>query len=494
MKYDIFISYRRKGAGEKAEHLKDLLEPRYKKRISFDRENLTGLFAPKLIKRIDNCKDFILVLAQDSFKYKEADFAKEEIELYTYLATCSQEAFEQKINKLGPNANLDFVRIEVARALQRKDLNIIPIVPQSSDNFKFSSLNLPPDIVGIKNYEAIFYSDNADALFKDVIPKLKPHLKSRPDIPMKNLVYAASILALILLIAFGIYSYRQYQAEREADALAKQEAAEKERLMAQVDSCIKAQEIDRVLNQELNFPDDISNAKLKAINNILKNMILVEGGTFMQGAAKNEQGTYDDEVCQELETPQQEKTVETFFMGQYEVSIGEWGAIMEREYAADSCMYPITNITYEECEQFTDSLFNLTGLRFSIPRESEWEYAARGGVHQENTTFAGSSQASEVGWYADNSQGKPHICDAREYSIGPNTLDLFNMSGNVSEWCDTPFAPYDPTVINIDPTAKVIRGGNYDSPAYELAVYHRSPMPVTGRDSNTGLRIIIKKQ
>ncbi len=493
MRYDIFISYRRIGTGQKAEHLKDLLEPRYKNRISFDRENLTGLFATELIQRIDSCKDFILVLAQDSFKYDEADFAEEKVELYRYLATCSQEAFKEKIHELGPNANLDFVRIELARALQRKNLNIIPIVPQSTDGFKFSSLNLPPDIVGVKNYEALFYSDNADALFKDVVPKLKPHLKSRADIPMQGLIYAASLVALILLVGFGIYLYNEHKAEREAEELAQIEAAEKAKLTEQAYAQVQELEIDKVLNQDISFLDGITVSQLKAINNILQNMILVEGGTFMQGAPRNANGTYNHEVCPELETPQQEKTVETFYIAQYEVTVGDWCAIMHWEHAADSCLLPMTNISFEECAQFTDSLFNLSGLRFAIPTESEWEYAARGGAAQDTTTFAGGSQADLVAWYADNSQDKPHICDAREYEINPNSLDLFNMSGNICEWCNTPWAPYNPSVVNTNPTAKVIRGGAYDSPAYELAVYHRSPKAPAEKAPNVGLRLVIRK-
>lgn len=73
-KYDIFISYRRKDAGDKAEHLKDLLETKYKGRISFDRENLTGIFDVALVKRIDACKDFLLVLGKNSLSFDDCEF------------------------------------------------------------------------------------------------------------------------------------------------------------------------------------------------------------------------------------------------------------------------------------------------------------------------------------------------------------------------------------------------------------------------------------
>ena len=171
-KYDIFISYRRQDSGDKAEHLKDLLEPEFKGRISFDRENLTGLFDVLLLNRIDQCKDFLLIVGKNSLIFNEKDFTPEQVDLYGYLATCTQDEFEKRIIELGANAHLDFVRIEIARALHRKGLNIIPIVPESTDDFNFSKLSLPPDIVGLKRYEAVFYSDSPNALFKDVVSKI----------------------------------------------------------------------------------------------------------------------------------------------------------------------------------------------------------------------------------------------------------------------------------------------------------------------------------
>ena len=110
-KYDIFISYRRRDAGDKAEHLKDLLESKYKGRISFDRENLTGLFDVALARRIDRCRDFLLVVGKNSLVFEGKDFEQDQVELYNHLGACSQEEFEKKIVELGPNAALDFVRL-----------------------------------------------------------------------------------------------------------------------------------------------------------------------------------------------------------------------------------------------------------------------------------------------------------------------------------------------------------------------------------------------
>ncbi len=481
-KYDIFISYRRRDAGEKAEHLKDLLESKYEGRISFDRENLTGLFASELIQRIDTCKDFLLVIAQDSFQYVEKDFEEERVELYRYLATCTQQDFEAKIDELGPNANLDFVRVEMARALQRKDLNIIPIVPQSTESFKFAELNLPPDIVRIKSYEAIFYSDNADALFKDIVPKLLPHLKSRRDIPFKGLLYTIISLLLIIVLAWGGWKYYEYDVNTK-----------KISLQNEIVTYFEEKGMDKILNQNISFAPNVSLEQLQVINEILHKMILVEGGTFMQGAPMNADGTYDSDVDTLLDIPQSLQTVNTFYMAQYEMSIKEWNEIMKREYEVDSSMYPITLISFDECVEFVNTLYNMTGLKFNLPTETQWEYAARGGDRQQDTKFAGSNNPEKIAWYAKNSKNQLLVCDGVNYSIDPNALDIFNMSGNVSEWCYTLFRPYNPQVINPDTTAMVIRGGAYDSPSDELTVYHRSPMKSTAEATNVGLRLVLNK-
>lgn len=470
-KYDIFISYRRRDAGDKAEHLKDLLESKFKGRISFDRENLKGLFDVALCRRIDRCKDFLLVVGKNSLVFDDGDMKKEQVELYNHLGSCTQLEFEQKIVELGPNAPIDFVRIEIARAIHRKGINIIPVVSETTESFNFSKLNLPNDIVGIKRYEAVFYSDNPDALFKDVVPKILPRLHTKPSNSVKKCLLVAIPLLLVALLCFGLWQLRNYQKEVLKQSL-------------KIETALNGQ-------QYLNWSEDITVEQLEAINNIFNNMLPVEGGTYIMGPTPNPDGSYDEDVDVDLETPPTEQRTASFWMCKYEVSVCEWCKVMGIEYDAQQTDMPITNVSFDECVAFCEKLNNLTGLDFRLPTEIEWEYAARGGVTPDSTRFAGSDVPDKVAWYGKNAHGKPHVCDATNSPMRPNGANLYDMSGNVSEWCDTEFRPYNPDVPVINSESKVIRGGNYDSEVYGITVYHREPMNTHEKASTVGLRLVI---
>lgn len=484
-KYDIFISYRRKDTGDKAEHLKDLLEKEgFEGRVSFDRENLTGIFDVELARRIDYCKDFLLVMGKNSFDFGEDDFKPEKVELYKRLATCSQANFEQKIVEMGPNAPIDFVRIEIARALNRDGINIIPIVPQSSDVFNFGSLNLPDDIANIKRHEAVFYSDNPDALFKDIIPKILPRLKSKPSSLFRKVIMPLAAIVLIGLVGWGtnlIVKNRMNKAKQE--------------LVARCETAVKEKGIDVICRQHLNWHPDISGKQLRAVTSILENMKEVEGGSFMQGAPRNGGGTYDGYwVCPDsIDVPAFEQTVGDFFIGKYEVSIAEWRDVLGERYDENSAQMPVADIRFNQCKAFVETLRNLTGLNFRLPTETEWEYAARGGNNPDHTLLAGSNDPDSVAWYIGNSGKHAHVRNDENGGLYCNGIDLYDMSGNVCEWCDTPFSPYKADIPNPDKEAMVIRGGSYLSEPYELSVFRRQPMNCEAHANNVGLRLIIKK-
>lgn len=479
--YDIFISYRRKDTGDKAEHLKDLLEKEYSGKVSFDRENLSGLFDIALLSRIDSCKDFIIVLGKETFNYSLEEFSDEQVALYRELSKLTPVKFREKTQEIREqNRQLDFVRVEIARALNCDDINIIPIVPEGTANFSFSSLHLPKDIVDLKSYEAIFYSDSPDALFKDIIPKIKARLKTKSTsiILRKWHWYAFGVLLTFLAgLGFGI---NNYIVQKKKQALARIE-------------CIYP---DLVFH----WSNDISLKQISAVNDILESMIPVEGGDFLLGASKNHDGKYDTDVCVEIETPQIPMHISSFRINKYELSVDEWGRIMGEKYDKERANYPKTDITfYQVVEDFVKRLNYLTGLQFDIPTEAEWEYAARGGNLSEGCKFAGSNNPNKVAWYNNNSDNICHERIDKKGGLYCNELELYDMSGNVSEWCNTDFRLYsdivnlNPNPVLLDSTAKIVRGGNFMSERYGITVYHRDFMSASSHTETVGFRLILRE-
>lgn len=443
-KYDIFISYRRRDAGDKAEHLKDLLEPYYRNRISFDRENLSGKFNSQLIQRIDTVKDFLLVLGKNSLRYTAAECASNQVALYHELAMLSEEEFARRIIEVEKQASIDYVRIEIGRALRRKDLHIIPVVPERSSEYSFSALNLPEDIAQIKGYEAVFYSDSPDALFKDVLPKVRKHMQSKQDLVVNNPALALLFSVLLIVIGLGSYLYMK-------DAQAAKLERQRQKMMTELE--------EQYQSYGLNFyrNDTLSIAEMEAISEILDKM--------------------------------QEVIPDSLQMGRYEVTVGQWARIMKEPYAPEDSLMPKTNVSFGDCFHFANLLYDLTNIPFELPTEEDWTYAANGGCEGAGTLYSGSNHIDSVAWYKGNSGGKKHKCDGGLFA---NRCGLFDMSGNVSELCNSPY--YQDATDGKQMAYKVLRGGNFSSPAEEVTISSRAPFDENDKGNDkVGFRLVIRK-
>lgn len=448
-KYDIFISYRREDGAQYARILQLELE-KYNYRVFLDYEELTdGVFGEDISKAIRSASIFIMVLTPH---YLER--------------TMEADSWVTKEIRLANECNCHFIPVDPDR--------------------KFDGIpsNTPQDIGNIVSQNQHSSIDFGQALRPTVDMMVKNRIVPYVPLPKpkrKRRLLIFSVVALVALCALGYLKWQQHKADT---AIAGLKA-----------SCeASAQEIVDELEQPLNWSPELTLPQARAICSIIENMVLVEGGSFMQGAAPNDDGTYDDLVCVEVETPQIAQTVETFFICKYEVSVAEWGNIMGEPFADEEAMMPKTQVSFEEGLAFAQKLTDLTGFTFNLPTEPQWEYAARGGREPDGTIFAGSDNPKEVAWFGKSATSKPHICDATNLSIACNSLDLYDMSGNVAEWCSTPFRPYHPDVIVPDDKAVVVRGGYYDSEPYELTVYHREPMNPAEKANNVGLRLVITNE
>lgn len=473
--YDIFISYRHDSTDAKAQHLHTLLEMSgFEGRVSFDKDNLRSRFDIEILKRIDSCTDFVVVLGEDSL----AEVKIADTEHYKKLAACSIEDFPSLEAKLN---HTDFVRLEIARALHMGK-NIVPIVPVKSPTYRFSDLDLPDDIALLTKWQAVFYRDKDDSfMFKDIMPKLMPKLLSKPNGNLGSGISASqevkSVQSLdwkniwkitgcvLLSLALSAVAYRVYD-----------------------NKLSELKELTCIDDFPMNWAPDISMKQIRAIHEICGNMEFLKGGEFMMGVAEE---NLDQDVDLVLEMPQVRCAVSSFYIGKYEVTVGQWGSVMGEKFRKADAMFPKTDVTWNDCQAFIQKLMNLTGLEFSLPTEAEWEYAAKGGDIPDFTKYSGTDDPIETGWHRENR--KVYICNASSSNRCANGADLFDMSSNVSEWCDDLLKPYNGLDV-LDYDARVIRGGNFMSEPYELTVTHRDSMKKDASAPTIGFRLVIRKQ
>ena len=207
------------------------------------------------------------------------------------------------------------------------------------------------------------------------------------------------------------------------------------------------------------------------LNKLINNMVYVSGGTFTMGAT-SEQGS----DALDREKPTHSVTLSSFYLCKYEVTQALWRAVMGNNPSSfKGNNLPVQNVSWNDCQTFISRLNNLTGRIFRLPTEAEWEYAARGGNRSRGYKYSGSNVLSDVAWYDDNSGGKTHPVGSKS----PNELGLYDMSGNVWEWCSDWYGTYSSS-SQTNPTgascgsSRVRRGGGWHSGAHGST--HRKPL------------------
>ena len=154
--------------------------------------------------------------------------------------------------------------------------------------------------------------------------------------------------------------------------------------------------------------------------------------------------------------------------------------------------YPMYDVSWEDCQAFITKLNALTGKNFRLPTEAEWEFAARGGNNSRGYKYSGSNTLSNVAWYDDNSRNKTHPVAIK----APNELGIYDMSGNVWEWCNDWYGSYT-SASQTNPTGpisgshRVFRGGSWVNIARGCRVSLRNSITPAGRNDDLGLRLAL---
>lgn len=228
-------------------------------------------------------------------------------------------------------------------------------------------------------------------------------------------------------------------------------------------------------------------------------MIYVEGGSFTMGCT-GEQGS----ECEDDESPNRYTKVNSFYIGMLEVTQSQWEKVMgttiyqQKSKAGASSTYgtgpdyPMYYVSWEEAKEFCARLSRQTGRNYSLPTEAEWEYAARGGKKNEGTKYAGGWSVGDVAWYDGNSSSSTHVCGTKR----ANALGIYDMSGNVWEWCEDWYGPYlsydtDNPKGASSGSGRVRRGGSWINNAKHCRVSNRGNGTPVNRSSFLGFRVVL---
>ena len=429
-RYDIFISYRRVGGAQYARILQLMLIQRgYKVFLDYD-ELTDGVFSDKIRVAIKEAPVFMLVLSSGS------------------MNRCANEG--------------DWVLKETMFAVKQQK-HIIPINPDNGfDGFPDGMPEKLKEAIGSRQYSEISFGQALGATIDLMIKKrLVPTLGERDSLDKKDVDYAsaketlrnqdahnrfmkrlgiASAVIMIVIVLGTCLCFWKIQSDKN-DAEAEVAALTTMRTELQE----KHKDFMLQLNQ------DLTKQQMAIIDTMLMNMTPVY--------------------------------IDSIWMSQYEFWVCQWYGIKGEPYDEAQAHMPMTNVSYADVYMFLGDLGDMTNLNVELPSVEVWEYAAHGGENRETSFYVGDDDVNKVAWYKENSDGHAHYSDGQQ-GKEPNTLDLYDMSGNVSELCNSSFGSSD---------AYTICGGDYDSPALGVTATSSKDFATDAKSKHVGFRIIIRK-
>jgi len=213
-------------------------------------------------------------------------------------------------------------------------------------------------------------------------------------------------------------------------------------------------------------------------------MVFVEGGPFLMGSEN-----FNDD-----EKPVHEVILSPFSIGKFEITQAQWQAVMEQNPSVykncNDC--PIERVSWSDIQVYLSKINKLTGKKYRLPTEAEWEYAAGGGNNNITYHFSGSNDLKGIAWYDENSENKPHVVGSKN----ANNLGIYDMSGNVWEWCSDYYGEYS-SKSEYDPMGsdfgeyRVIRGGSWAHLKSDCRITMRVMFPENTKLKTLGFRLAL---
>lgn len=434
--YDIFISYRRKGGAQYARIIQLMLAQRgYKVFLDYD-ESRDGVFGKCIKAAIKEAPVFILMLSKDALDRccNEDDWMREEIML------AIQEG--KKIIPINPDKTFDGIHSEIPKEIKEVACDV-----QHSEIDFGQALGVTVDLMirdrlvpCVGKREASGHKDEDYNAAQETLRKIDQRNRF-----IKRLAIGVATSCVMITLA-TCFIFWKHHIEKEA---AEAETAALNELRSELEK--KHEEFNLQLSPHL------SREQMNTIDTLLIQM--------------------------------KEVKKDTLWVSQFEFTVRQWHELLGEKYNRAESHLPITNVAFDEVNfMLLDSLRNMTGIEFTLPSVEEWQYAARGGINHETTKYVGSNDVDSVAWYKGNSNNKIHaVNDIVEK--GPNSLDIFAMSGNVCELCNTPY-PHQKG----NNAQWTVCGGNYKSEAADVTALSIAPIGVDEKSDVVGFRLAIRKE
>lgn len=410
--YDVFISYSRKDTNVANRICK-----------AFDDAGITYFIDRQ---GIGGAYEFPAVLAEAIMSSK----------IFLYLA--SRNSYESK-----------FTQSEITFAFNRKDKGtILPYIIDNSSmpislEFVFSAINWR----NMKEHpiETVLVNDLLRLLGKERCPhrdepvpvsvKEKKVAHSRPRKSANSLKWLFPSVCLGVALVVCIFVFLRKSTQIVLGSQSEVIAIDSSSMVPEADK-VDSLEFKTDENAEIMTVADAGSPSEKDLlvtaNGITFTMKYVPLGQFMMGATQK--SAYSDEK------PAHKVSLDkSFYIGETEVTQALWKAVMGNNPSAfKGELHPVEQVSYKDCNSFIVRLNELTGYKFRLPTEAEWEYAAKGGALGENTQYCGSNVLDKVAWCTTNSSGHTH--NVKEKAA--NELGVYDMSGNVWEWCSDWYGAY----------------------------------------------------